>query len=159
MSCLSVFKSQQHDRELMKLLRFDLHGIYINPAHADPTVVSSLSPFNKTTVTQSLNGSRHICVIFGFLDDSTHLLTPRVNSNGKGTKEIHIIPIVAEWERSMSFYGTVLDHLELTMFSNDSGSVTFGTRYGEVNQGHTGEYPFKIYMDICNMTLSHSQHK
>ena len=111
------------------------------------------------TVTQSLNGSRHICVIFGFLDDSTHILTPRVNSNGKGTKEIRIIPIVAEWERSMSFYGTVLDRLELTMFSNDSGSVTFGTRYGEVNQGHTGEYPFKIYMDICNMTLSHSQHK
>jgi len=115
--------------------------------------------FNKTTVTQSLNGSRHICVIFGFLDDSTHLLTPRVNNNGKGMKEIRIIPIIAEWERSMSFYGTILDRLELTMFSNDSGSVTFGTRYSEVNQGHTSEYPFKIYMDICNTTLSHSQHK
>jgi len=143
----------------MKLLQFDHHGIYINPARANPAFVSSLSPINKTTVSQSLNGNRHICVIFGFLDDSTNLLTPCVNSNGKGTKEIHIIPIVAEWERSMSFYGTALDRQELTMFTNDSGSVTFGTRYSEVNQGHSGEYLFKMCVDGCYVTLSCSQHK
>ena len=143
----------------MKLLRFDHHGIYINPARADPALVSSLSSFSKAAVTQSLNGSHHICVMFGFLDDSTNLLTPRVNNNGKGTKEIRIIPIIAEWERSMSFYGTVMDHLELTMFTNESGSVTFGTRYSEVNQGYSGEYLFIIYMDVYNVTLPCSQLK
>jgi len=125
----------------MKLMLFDHCGIFINPSRANPSTVTSITgQSGKPMITQALNGEKHICVTFGFLDDSTHLINPRINdSTGKGTKEIQVVPIVAEWERAISFYGTVLDRSELTIYAHDTGSITFGSKYGLIKQHSTGK--------------------
>src|SRR5882762_478245 len=128
-------------RELMKLMLFDHCGIFINPSRANPSTVTSITgQSGKPMITQALNGEKLICVTFGFLDDSTHLINPHINdSTGKGTKEIWVVPIVAEWERAISFYGTVLDCPELTIYVHDTGSITFGSKYGLIKQHSTGK--------------------
>jgi len=112
---------------------------------------SSLSPFKQTKLHRA-SWSHHICVIFGFLDDSTpfwpHMWIAMVKD-----KEIRIIPIIAEWERSMSFYGTVLDRLSWTMFSNDSGLSVWHKSMVKWIKDIPVSIHFKIYMDICNTTL------
>jgi len=141
MSCFKRYLSLNNMTEIDEALAIRSSWHLHQSCHAWPHSRSSWV-LNKTTVTQSLNGSHHICVIFVSLTIPPTLLTPHVNSNGKGTKEIRIIPH-SRMGKIYGFYGTVLDRLELTMFSNDSGSVTFGTRDGEWIKDITGEYPYQ----------------